>query len=470
MFKKTVSLVLFFSLFLMMLTALVVFIAPAARVASWSNWTFLGLSLAHWQGAHLGMGLLFVVAGLVHLGLNWDELLDHLRDDDGVVVIFTRPFFAGLVVALAVFVWALADLPPVRLMVAVSQHFKERAVETYGEPPYALAERSTLEDLARRMGMDGEKALALLRLKNIKADSAGLTLAEIARQNGVAPGGVFEALKMVQEPSGGSMAGLPKDPPPGLGRRRLSDICEEYGLDQPTAMGRLHAAGLKAQPAWTLNEVAKANNALPIAVYEALRGDKPTTAVVVESSSSVAPVEPEPQPASPPQPPAHAVAPQTAPAAQPAQPAQPVTHAGQPAQPGYASTVPAAPGSTPAAPAATGTPGYAPSAPMTPGYAPPAPTTPGYAPSAPGYAPSAPGVAAVQPAAPQAANLPATPPPGLEKMMLQTFCREYDIPLSAAVQRLARHHITAFGDMTFTELALENNRSPADIMRLIVSQ
>lgn len=485
MFKKTVSLVLFFSLFLMMLTALVVFIAPAARVASWSNWTFLGLSLTHWQGAHLGMGLLFVVAGLVHLGLNWDELLDHLRDDDGVVVIFTRPFFAGLLVALAVFVWALADLPPVRLMVNVSQHFKERAVETYGEPPYALAERSTLEDLARRMGMDGEKALALLRLKNIKADSAGLTLAEIARQNGVAPGGVFEALKMVQEPSGGSMAGLPKDPPPGLGRRRLSDICEEYGLDQPATMGRLQAAGLKAQPAWTLNEVAKANNALPIAVYEALRGDKPTTAVVVESSSSVAPVEPEPQPASPPQqtspqPPAHAAAPQAAPAVQPGQPAPPAAHPGQPtqaapqAQLGYAPTVPAAPGyaqtapSAPSTAAAPTTPGYAPSAPSTPGYASSAPSTPGYAPSmptAPGYASSAPGAPA-----PQAANLPATPPPGLEKMMLQTFCREYDIPLSAAVQRLARHHITAFGDMTFTELALENNRSPADIMRLVVSQ
>ena len=52
--------------------------------------------------------------------------------------------------------------------------------------------------------------------------------------------------------------------------------------------------------------------------------------------------------------------------------------------------------------------------------------------------------------------------------MLQTFCREYDIPLSTAVQRLARRHITAFGDMTFEELSLENNRTPTDIMRLVV--
>ena len=453
MLKKIVSLVLFFSLFLTMLTALVVYVAPADRVASWSNWNFFGLSLARWQGAHLGMGMLFCVASLVHIGCNWDNLLDHLRDDDGVVVVFTRPFFAGLLLTAAVFVWALSGLPPVRQLVAFSDYLKTRAVETYGEPPFALAERSTLADLARRMGMDGDKALALLRLKNIKADSADLTLAEIARQNGVAPAGVFEALKMVMEPSGGATAaGLPKDPPPGLGRRKLSDICEEYGFKQADIMDRLQAAGLQAHPAQTLSEVAKANNVLPIAVYEALRGEKPATTVVVEPAQSVTPVEPAPQqpaaiaapqPATPATPAAQAPAtsqsvppaPQTAPAQMPQQPGQPT----QPL-PGYGH------GALPAAPAAPAAP-YVPQ----PGQHPGIQQQP-------------------QALAPQTAALPATPPPGLEKMMLQTFCREYDIPLSVAVQRLGRHHITAFGDMTFGELSLENNRPPAALMRIVGGQ
>jgi hypothetical protein len=454
MLKKIISLVLFFSLFLTMLTALVVYVAPADRVASWSNWTFLGLSLARWQGAHLGMGMLFCIASLVHLGCNWDSLLDHLRDDDGIVVVFTRPFFAGLLLTAAVFVWALSGLPPVRQLVAFSGYLKTRAVETYGEPPFALAERSTLADLARRMGMDGDKALALLRLKNIKADNADLTLAEIARQNGVAPAGVFEALKMVMEPSGGATAsaGLPKDPPPGLGRRKLSDICEEYGLKQADVLDRLQAAGLKAQPAQTLTEVAKANGVLPIAVYEALRGEKPTTTVVVEPAQPVTPVEPAPlQPAPTPAP--QAATPAT-PAAQAPAAIQPVTPAPQ-----------AAPAQTPQQ--------------QQPGQ--PAQSLPAYGHSAQPAAPYAPqpgqpyqNVQPFQPQqqapAPQTATLPATPPPGLEKMMLQTFCREYDIPLSVAVQRLGRHRITAFGDMTFGELSLENNRPPADIMRIVGGQ
>ncbi len=456
MLKKIVSLTLFFSLFFMLLTALVVFIEPPARVASWSDWTFLGLSRAHWDGAHLGMGLLFLVAGVAHVVLNWEELLDHLRNKAGALVIFTKPFFLSLALTVAVFAAALAGLPPVRQMVALSAFIKEHMAETYGEPPYSQAERSSLEDFSRRMGIDSEKALALLRLRNIKADSASQTLAEIARQNGVAPGGVFEALKMVMETSGSASSGLPKDPPPGLGRRKLSDICEEYGLDQAATIAKLAAAGIKAQPAWTLADVAKANNMLPIAVYEALRAQKPT-AVQVEVSSS--PVEPQPEaPAQPPaqqpaQPPAQQQAQQPAPTpAQPAAP-QPAPGTGQPAQ------AQAPQPSGPAQPGLSAGP-YQASLPNEAPHQGPSAQPPAY-PGQPGSQPGAGG---------QVAAHPVAPPPGLERMMLQTFCREYDIPLSVAVQRLAKHGITAFGDMTFEELSLENNRTPADILRLATGQ
>lgn len=382
MLKKVVSLTLFFSLFFLLFTSLVVFVEPPVRIAAWADWTFLGLPRESWDAAHLGMGLLFAVAGVIHLALNWDTLIDHLRDADGAVVVFTKPLVFGAVISLAVFVGSLAGLPPARQLVLLSDFIKGRTAEIYGAPPYARAERASLAEFARRMGINQDKALALLRLRNIKADSADQTLAEIARANGVAPGGVFEALKMVMEPSGGVTPGLPKDPPPGLGRRKLSDICEEYGLDVKAVIGRLETAGLQAKPAWTLAEVARNNNALPITIYEVLRNDKSVpTPVAVE-----------------------------APAARPA-PAETAPQAPTPVQPGTTTETAPAPG-----------------------------------------------------------TLPTAPPPGLEKMMLQTYCREYNIPLSTAVSRLAKQNITAFGDMTFEELSLENNRTPADILRLINGQ
>ena len=204
------------------------------------------------------------------------------------------------------------------------------------------------------------------------------------------------------EPSGGVTPGLPKDPPPGLGRRKLSDICEEYGLDVKAVVARLQAAGLRALPSWTLAEVARNSNALPITVYEVLRSEKPASASVqVESTAPGQPAaEVTPQPVT--------AAPQAQPALPPEQPAQPVQATPPPVNEQPAQAQPVQP--TQAQPVQP---------------------------------------AQVQPAEPVPAQpaLPVTPPPGLEKMMLQTYCREFNIPLSAAVARLARHNITAFGDM-----------------------
>ena len=354
----------------------------------------------------------------------------------------------------------------------------------------ALAQRPP----AAAMGIDQEKALALLRLRNIKADSASQTLAEIAHQNGVAPGGVFEALKMVQEPSAGPVAGLPKDPPPGLGRRKLSDICEEYGLDSKAVLARLDAAGLKAHPAWTLAEVAKTNNVSTYTIYETLREEKPLTQVQVEVSSTQPTVTPKAEPAAPTPIQPSRVEPeapkplQTQPAPLPAN--QPTTHAPQPYQPALPHEVPLQ--QAPATVASPSLPGHQPAPvqaePAQSGYqgtthqpVPPArqPLVPPPAqpvqvqpvqvqpaqPAQPAYPP-----AQTPPGLQPTPSRPGSPPPGLEKMMLQTYCREYNIPLSTAVGRLARHKITAFGDMTFEELSLENNKTPSDILRLVTGQ
>jgi hypothetical protein len=169
--------------------------------------------------------------------------------------------FSGSSGVFSCFVAPWPGLPPVKQLVTLSNYIKDRAVGCTASRTYSMAERATLAEFARRMGMEQDKALALLRMRNIKAESANLTLAEIARQNGVAPGGVFEALKMVMEPSGGTVGGLPKDPPPGLGRRKLSDICEEYSLDIKAVMSRLKAPACGPKPAWTLAEVAKSQRA-----------------------------------------------------------------------------------------------------------------------------------------------------------------------------------------------------------------
>ncbi|QLA15255.1 DUF4405 domain-containing protein [Desulfolutivibrio sulfoxidireducens] len=541
MLRKIMTLTLVLAFAVLFLTSVFLFLAPHARVAAWADWTLLGLTRDRWTDVHVTMGFLLLLAGAVHLVLDWPSILDSLRSEDGEVEPLSRPLLAAFALTLFVFVGTLLGLPPMAQILGLSTHIKDSLSETYGEPPYGHAELTPLDEFCRRFGIDQERAMAALAMKNIRVASAKQTIKDIARDNGLAPGGVYEGLKHAWEasrtvtvPSTSAPASapqsprpqpsvmLPKDPPPGLGKRRLSDICEEYGLDLARMTDTLRSGGIEASAAMTLKEIADKNGLLPIDVYEALRAEGPIKRPAGNGSAhSPAHVQPQAQapaqlpvqhqPQIPTQSPAQhqaQIPTQTTGQAQaPAQsPVQPQTQfpgqvPGQtqmPAQipgqvPGQTQTPAQIPGQVPGqtqTPAQHQTqtsaqspvqpqtqfPGQVPGQTQTPAQVQIPAQVPGQLPSQipgnlplPGVAPSETWRPGYERPSSLAEGGPLVPPPDLDKTMLATFCREFDIPLTMAIDRLAAKNVTAFGDMTFQELALENNMTPDEVMRVIIT-
>lgn len=415
MLKNVAALTLALSFFFVFLSSLVLYIEPAEHVASWAEWSFFWLAKPQWDAMHLSMGALFCLAAAAHILLNIPALLGLLRTKAGTLVILTPELLLATAVVTFVFLGTLAGFPPMGQLAGLSAHIRDRQAETYGEPPFVGAERASLREFAARMGQDLDKTMSALEKRNIKVASADQSLRDIAKANGVAPGGVHEAARTAREASAQGAAALPKDPPPGLGRRRLSDICEEYGLKLEPLLAKLAAGGVTARPSWTLSEIAEASGLLPIDIYEAMRAEGPVARPHAPSQPSqpAQPAQPTPAPAGQTPGPAPAQAPQPGPATTPGQPGAPpgLQTPGQPAQPSE----------------------WRPGLERAPGATPPASIV---------------------------------PPPGLGKMTLGAFCREFDIPRDTALERLARRKITAFSDMTFEELALENGTTAEEIMRL----
>ncbi len=485
MLRKIMTLTLVLAFAVLFLTSVFLFLAPHARVAAWADWTLLGLTRDRWTDVHVTMGFLLLLAGAVHLVLDWPSILDSLRSEDGEVEPLNRPLLAAFALTLFVFVGTLLGLPPMAQILGLSTHIKDSLSETYGEPPYGHAELTPLDEFCRRFGIDQERAMAALAMKNIRVASAKQTIKDIARDNGLAPGGVYEGLKHAWEasrtvtvPSTSAPASapqpprsqpsvmLPKDPPPGLGKRRLSDICEEYGLDLARMTDTLRAGGIEAPAAMTLKEIADKNGLLPIDVYEALRAEGPIKRPAGNGSAhSPAHVQPQAQ----------------APAQLPVQ-HQPQIPAQSPAQ--HQAQIPTQTTGQPQAQTSaqspvqpqTQFPGQVPGQTQTPAQVQIPAQVPGQLPSQipgnlplPGVAPSETWRPGYERPSSLAEGGPLVPPPDLDKTMLATFCREFDIPLTMAIDRLAAKNVTAFGDMTFQELALENNMTPDEVMRVIIT-
>ena len=382
-------------------SSLALFAGPSSEVAQWAHWSFLGLSRARWESLHMGLGALMVLAGAVCLLAGSRRMM--AAGEDGRDA--TPAWITALLVFGVLVVASASMLPPGGTLAQLSASLKAWHAKSFGEPPLAAAANMTPTELAKRLSLDPAQALANLAGHNVRLASPDATLAEIAQANRLAPAAVYETMRGGKEArlpappaldppkaQAPPVPALPADPPPGLGRLKLVDVCEQYGLNLNGAVERLAKAGIKASGDMTLRQIAQNNLMLPIEVYDSLRG------LTKDEKGAPAPAVPAP--------PTQAVSAAPAPGVPGEQPGQPV---------------------------------------------PPLPAV-----QAPGGVPQ---------------NVPQVPviaAEHLERMTLAAFCRDHSIETAQALARLKAKGIVAFSDMTFRELAIENNLTAEQVMQLMI--
>jgi hypothetical protein len=267
--RKATSLTALLSFVLLATTSVILYIVPHGRVAYWTDWRLWGLSKTQWESFHLNLGLLLLLTLLFHIYLNWKVIVSYFKDKTKQSQIFTREFTIAVVLTMVFLFGTYLEIPPFIWVVEISESIKDAAAEKYGEPPYGHAELSTLKTLTSRMGFDLAKSIDGLRAVGIKFDNEEQSIQEIAKQNDMSPQQVYQAMEPL--PTTGDKKKLPLAPPPGLGRRSLADICQEYNLHIPTIVRRLADKSIKAAAGLTIKEIAEKNKLSAIDVYEVIR-------------------------------------------------------------------------------------------------------------------------------------------------------------------------------------------------------
>lgn len=267
MLRKIVSLTALLSFLATLVTSFILYIAPHGRVAYWSDWSLWGLSKTKWGDLHINLGTLFLLALLLHVYYNWKPITAYLSKARKLVV-WTREFSLALLVTLVVGLGTYFSVPPFSSFLTLSEHIKDAAARTYGEPPYGHAELSTLAGLAQKTGTTPEKLLEGLKKAGYPAKDATVTLLVLSRQYGVSPQRLYTAAVPPAPVTPGS---LPPNPPLGTGTLSLAELCARHGLDAAAILRHLAAKGITAKPDMTLKQIATANNASPLDIYARIR-------------------------------------------------------------------------------------------------------------------------------------------------------------------------------------------------------
>lgn len=202
--RAFVSVLTAWSFTVVVLTGLVLYIVPQGRIAYWVDWRFLGLTKTDWGNIHVVSVWVFAVFGALHLLLfNLTPFIKYLkRRAAGVLPV--RPEFIAATAATALLVAsAIWRLPPLSLLIDLSEHSKSAWIEgPDDEPPFGHAELLSLEALCRKTGIELERALTALEGAGVAVSSPREKLESIARRNQRSPRDVFAEIRhLAQRPA-----------------------------------------------------------------------------------------------------------------------------------------------------------------------------------------------------------------------------------------------------------------------------
>jgi len=128
----------------------------------------------------------------------------------------------------------------------------------------------SIKTFAGKVNLDLDESMDNLKHAGIRVAAENQTLLEIAKSNHLSPQQVYLAMKP-KEVSSRRNKLLPDSPTPGMGRRTIADICNEYHLNIPAIMLGFARENIKVSADMSLKKIAEGNNLSALDVYEILR-------------------------------------------------------------------------------------------------------------------------------------------------------------------------------------------------------
>lgn len=108
----------------LLISGIVLFIAPSGRIAHGTRWTLLWLDKNTWVNLHNAFAFLFVVGLLWHLTINWKPLAHYIVSRTTHRLNLTREMLAAAAVVLVVILLVVLKTPPVDGLAYLSSYFR----------------------------------------------------------------------------------------------------------------------------------------------------------------------------------------------------------------------------------------------------------------------------------------------------------------------------------------------------------
>lgn len=268
------------SLVVLTLNSIVLYIVPEGRIANWAVWKFWGLTKHDWSAQHTTVGFLFLFAGCLHIYLNWKPVMNYMRNKAKQFRLFSAASTVGFLLTAVFVIATYYHFPPIITIIDFSEQIKEGEATKYGDPPYGQAQSSSLKGFTSRLGLDEVKSKELLQSAGIEFAGDKEMIQDIAARNNKTPQEIYDIIKPatydnVENAKNPSSSQHPTDsvdgvkaPKSGMGKKTIQQLCDEIEQDCNMVIAGLEKKGMTIKPEDKIKDVATENDTGPMQIYE----------------------------------------------------------------------------------------------------------------------------------------------------------------------------------------------------------
>jgi hypothetical protein len=259
----------------MSITGIVLFVMPPGRIAYWTGWKMLALTKDQWDGLHIWFSLIFMVAAVLHLYLNWRSFLNYFRHKVRKAFALRSEWAMALLLCGVVGGGTLARLGPFSSLLTWNQAVKRSWETPAGQAPIPHAELMTLHELAQKTErLEIASMTGNLQAAGIEVPSPDVVLGDLAKSAGTTPRQLYAiATGQSGTPRIGGGRGAKRQGQSGgygIGRLTLRQYCQQQNVDLEKAVQTLRDRGFRPAPDLTLRDIAVSGGIHPSAMRDVL--------------------------------------------------------------------------------------------------------------------------------------------------------------------------------------------------------
>ncbi|MBN1806792.1 MAG: DUF4405 domain-containing protein [Sedimentisphaerales bacterium] len=262
----------------MVFTGVILFVVPPGRIANWTGWRLIGLTKDQWIGLHDWFSIIFIVASVFHIYLNWKPLVSYFKGKVSRAFALRFEWVLSLVICAVIFFGTLGNVRPFSSLLAWNENIKQGWEDPRRQAPIPHAELLTLKELSEQVsGMELETIIANLKAKGIEVKSSDVVLGELAESHNMTPSHLYDIAVGRTSPGRGQGQGRQGQGQGqgqrgqyggggsgrGFGQMTLKEYCDSAGMEVDKAVQKLKEAGFTARPEITIRNIADSKGAHP---------------------------------------------------------------------------------------------------------------------------------------------------------------------------------------------------------------